>query len=355
MSDENNINNNLKKLNLDELSLFSYQLSIILKSGVSYLEGLELFQEESENKLMKELGSRLYSYVKSGKKLYESFEELGVFPEYFVQMTKISEKSGTLDVEMEKLSKFYDNSEKIRYKIRKALVYPIILFILMASVIVLLVVKVFPIFQEVLTSLGGNLPTSTATVFRLSRFLQNFGTILLIILGAAIIFAFVFSKTQFGGNFYDKYKINSSLLGKIYRKLSALRFAQGLSMMVKSGLSFEDSILMSAPLTENSYVEEKIEEAHSAITKGESVVNALKNANVFPNLFIQMMKMGVKSGQLEDMLAKLCDVYEVELNRTTDKFTSSIEPTLVIILSVVVGVILLTVMLPMIQIMSSIG
>lgn len=355
MSDENNINNNLKTLNLDELSLFSYQLSIILKSGVPYLEGLELFQEESENKLMKELGSRLYSQVKSGKKLYESFEELGVFPDYFIQMTKISEKSGTLDMEMEKLSRFYDNREKTRYKIRKALVYPIILFILMASVIVLLVVKVFPIFQEVLTSLGGDLPSSTSAVFKLSSFLQKFGTILMIILGFIIIFAFVFSKTQSGGNFYDKYKIKSSLFGKIYRKLSSLRFAQGLSMMIKSGISFEDSILMSAPLTENKYVEEKIVQAHSDITKGETVVDALKNTGVFPNLFLQMMKMGIKSGQLEDMLSKLCDVYEVELNRTTDKFTSSIEPTLVIILSIVVGVILLTVMLPMIQIMSSIG
>ncbi len=355
MSEKNNKNTALKKLNLEELSLFSYQLSIILKSGVPYLEGLELFKDESEDKLMKELGSRLYTDVKSGKKLFESFEDLGIFPDYFVQMSKIAEKSGNLDVEMEKLSTFYENSEKARYKIRKALVYPIILFILMASVVALLVVKVFPIFQEVLTSLGGDLPSSTSAIFGLSRFLQTFGTWILIILGIIIIVLFIFSKTQSGNHSFDKFKLNSSVISKIYKRLTALRFAQGLSMMVKSGISFEDAVYMSAPLTGNTYAEEKIKEARTSITKGTSVVDALKNTDVFPNLFIQMLRMGFKSGQVDIMLTKLCDIYEVELDRTTEKFTSSIEPTLVIVLSIVVGVILLTVMLPMIEIMSSIG
>ncbi len=355
MSGKNNKNTSMKKLNLDELSLFSYQLSIILKSGIPYLEGLELFKEESEDNLMKKLSDKLYSDVKSGKKLHESFENLGVFPNYFVQMSKIAERSGTLDVEMEKLSKFYEESEKTRYKIRKALVYPVILFILMASVIALLVVKVFPIFQEVLTSLGGDLPASTSAIFSLSKFLQTFGTLLLIILGIFIILLIVFSKTQRGNQYFDKFKINSTFLGKIYKKLTALKFAQGLSMMVKSGISFEDAVSMSAPLIGNSYAQEKIKEAHVSITKGSSVVEALKNTDIFPNLFIQMLRVGFKSGQVDNMLSKLSNIYKVELDRTTEKFTSSIEPALVIILSVVVGVILLTVMLPMIQIMSSIG
>src|SRR6056297_493757 len=355
MSGKNNKNTSMKKLNLDELSLFSYQLSIILKSGIPYLEGLELFKEESEDNLMKKLSDKLYSDVKSGKKLHESFENLGVFPNYFVQMSKIAERSGTLDVEMEKLSKFYEESEKTRYKIRKALVYPVILFILMASVIALLVVKVFPIFQEVLTSLGGDLPASTSAIFSLSKFLQTFGTLLLIILGIFIILLFVFSKTQRGNQYFDKIKINSTFLGKIYKKLTELKFEKGLSMMVKSGISFEDAVSMSAPLIGNSYAQEKIKEAHVSITKGSSVVEALKNTDIFPNLFIQMLRVGFKSGQVDNMLSKLSNIYKVELDRTTEKFTSSIEPALVIILSVVVGVILLTVMLPMIQIMSSIG
>jgi len=355
MSENSRENNKLKKLNLNELSLFSYQLSIILKSGVPYLEGLELLKKESEDKLMKNLSSKLYSDVKSGKKLHESFKEIGVFPDYFVQMSKIAEKSGTLDTEMENLSKFYENSEQTRYEIRKALVYPIILFVLMASVIALLVVKVFPIFQEVLTSLGGDLPASTKVILNLSRFLQTFGTIILIFIGLIIIIIFMFSKSSKGNRTLDKLKINSSVLGKIYKKLSALRFSQGLSMMVKSGISFEDAVEMSTPLIENMYVQEKLKQAHSSLIKGSSVVDAFKNTGVFPNLFIQMLGMGFKSGQVEDMLSKLKDVYVMELDRATDKFTSSIEPTLVIVLSIVVGIILLTVMLPMIQIMSSIG
>jgi type II secretory pathway component PulF len=189
----------------------------------------------------------------------------------------------------------------------------------------------------------------------LSRFLQTFGTIILLAIGLIIILVFLFSRSSKGNHSLDKFKINSAVLGRIYKKLSALRFSQGLSMMVRSGISFEDAVEMSAPLTENIYVKEKLKQAHTSLVKGSSVVDAFKDTGVFPNLFIQMLGMGFKSGQVEDMLSKLEEVYEMELDRSTEKFTSSIEPGLVIVLSVVVGIILLTVMLPMIQIMSSIG
>lgn len=344
-----------KKLRLDELSLFSYQLSLILKSGIPYLDGIELLKDEIASGPMKQLAKKLYEDVKSGRKLHESFENQGVFPGYFVHMTKIAEKAGLLDVEMEQLSKFYDKSEKTQYKVRSALVYPVILFVLMASVLMLLVLKVFPVFQEVLASLGGDLPSSTAVIFELSRVLQQSTVWILSAIALLIIGLYAYTRTEAGGIWSDRFKLKSRAVRKVYQKAVALRFAQGLSMMVKAGIPFEDAILMSAPLTGNRYAEQRIVEAQQEVAKGVPVVEALKGAGVFPELFIQMLRVGFKSGQVDTMLTKLTDIYEMELDRATQRMASAIEPALVIVLSVVVAIVLLTVMLPMIQIMSSIG
>jgi type IV pilus assembly protein PilC len=344
-----------KKLSLSELSLFSYQLSLILKSGISYLEGIELFRKEISQANMRQITNRLYEDVKSGKKLYESFEEQKIFPDYFVQMTKIAETTGMLDVQMEQLSQYYDKTEKTKYKTRNALVYPIVLFVLMTSVLMLIVLKVFPVFQEVLASLGGDLPPSTAFIFEISRAFQNTAAGGLLFVAFVIIVLALLTRTAKGGITSDRLKLKTGFLKKIHQKWVTLRFAQGLAMMVKAGISFEDAILLSAPLTGNRYAQLQIEEAQKSISRGSSLVEALIKTDIFPELFIQMVRIGNNSGQLDATLEKITEIYETELDRSIDRMTSSIEPTLVIILSVVVAAILLTVMLPMIHIMSSIG
>ncbi|MBV1756791.1 MAG: type II secretion system F family protein [Dethiosulfatibacter sp.] len=355
MNRDNHESMPIKKLSLSELSMFSYQLSLILKSGIPYLEGIAIFRKEISHAGMRQITDQLYEDVKSGKKLYESFEQLRVFPDYFVQMTKIAETTGMLDVQMEQLSQYYDKSEKTTYKTRNALVYPIVLFVLMASVLMLIILKVFPVFQEVLASLGGDLPPSTAFIFEISKILQNSALWGLVVIAIIIIGLVLFIRTTKGGLTSDRLKLKIGVLKKIYQRLVTLRFSQGLSMMVKAGISFEDAILLSAPLVGNRYAQSKIEEAQTRITKGSSLVEALQLTEIFPELFIQMVRIGNNTGQLDTMLVKTTNIYETELDRALDRMTSSIEPTLVIILSIVVAAILLTVMLPMIHIMSSIG
>lgn len=345
----------VKKLRMDELSIFSYQLSLILKSGVPYLDGIELLKNEIASGKMKQLAKCLYEDIRSGMKLYESFEKQCVFPGYFVHMTRIAEKSGMLDVEMEQLSHFYDKTEKLQYKLRNALVYPAILFILMASVLILLVLKVFPVFQEVLASLGGDLPSSTSVIFEISRILQRSTIWILAIIVIIILGVYTYTRTEAGGIWSDELKLKSRFVRRMYQKAVALRFAQGMAMMVRAGIPFEDAILMSAPLTGNQYAQNRISEAQEEVAKGVPVVEALKGAGIFPELFIQMMRVGFKSGQVDAMLTKLTDIYEMELDRATQRVTSAIEPALVTALSLVVAIVLLTVMLPMIQIMTSIG
>jgi type IV pilus assembly protein PilC len=343
------------KLTMEELSLFSYQLSVIMKSGVPYLEGLELMKNELEGGTLKQLAERLYEDVKDGKKLHESMAGTEIFPQYFVQMTEIAEKAGMLDVEMERLSRFYEKQEALRYKVRSALVYPIILFVLMAAVLALLVLKVFPVFQNVLASLGGNLPASSSALFGVIKTMQQAALWIMAAVAAILAGLLFYTRSDKGGTWFDSYKLESKTLGNFYKKLVALRFSQGMSMMVRAGIPFEDAIAMSAPLTGNRFAEQKLQEAQNKLHHGDPIPDSIESAGVFPSLFNQMLRIGVKSGQVDSTLEKLSEIYETELDRAAAKLTSSIEPALVIVLSVVIGIILLTVMLPMIQIMSSIG
>jgi len=344
-----------EKLNLDELSLFSYQLSLMLKSGVSYLDAIDLLKIEFEEGKLKRLSDYIYGKVKDGRKLHEALDDSEMFPVYFVQMTKIAEKSGMVDVEMERLSNYYENMEKARYKVRSALVYPAFLFVLTIGVVFLLFIKVFPIFQEVLTSLGGDLPQGVKWVFDFSNTLEKLGIILLVVVLLLLISGFIYSKSSSGREQFDTYKINSRFSKNLYRKLITLRFSQGFLMLVKAGIPYEEALNFTAPLTENVYSAKKIEQASIDLNKGSNLADALEKTEIFPKLFVQMINIGARSGKVDSTLEKLCGIYEKELDRATKRVTDTIEPTLVIILSVIVALILLTVMLPMIQIMSTIG
>lgn len=353
MSEKKRVTN--KKLNLDDLSLFSYQLSLMLKSGVSYLDAIELLKLEFKQGRIRDTVDMIYESIKSGRKLHEALEDTSVFPNYFIQMTKISEKSGMLDVEMERLSAYYDNMEKARYKVRSALIYPAFLFVLVIGIIFLIFIKVFPIFKEVLTSLGGDLPTGIQWVFQLSEFLEKIGLGLLALLILSVAIGYIYTRSAMGKEVFDTFKLNSRLSKDLFKKLAALRFSQGFLMMVKAGIPYEEALLYTAPLTENIHSEKKIKEASNDLNNGISLPEALERTDVFPKLFTSMINIGWKSGNVDNTLDKLCTIYEKELDRATKKITDTIEPTLVIVLSLVVAIVLLTVMLPMIQIMSTIG
>lgn len=345
----------LKKLKVTELSLFSYQLSLVLRSGMPYLEGIQLFSEEIAHPKLKRLALWLYEDVKDGKKLHESFKDMGIFPEYFVQMTKIAETTGTVDSEMEKLSVYYDRAERLTYQLRNAITYPLILLFLMTAIIVLLIVKVFPVFQEVITSLGGDIPASTAVLFDLSAAIQNYAAFIFALVVLVVIVLGAYFKTTGGRMWRDQALLNLPYLKTFFRKLIASKLSQSLSLLIKSGIPLEEALILVAPTLDNAYACERLVKAQGALKQGDNVVQVLETLEILPQLFIKMLNVGHKTGETDLMLSKLNQIYDTEVDRFLQNATGAIEPTLVVILSIVVGAILLTVMLPLISIMASIG
>jgi type IV pilus assembly protein PilC len=338
-----------------DLSLFCYQLSLIFKSGIPFLEGMSLFAEEMADTRFRKLSQSVYKDVFGGMSLNESLEKQKVFPPYMVNMVKIAEATGTLDSELERLSVYYDKADKLNRRIRNAITYPVILAILMGCIILLLILKILPMFHEILVSAGGEIPPATQAILNFS---MGFSNNLLVIVAVIVLLALgavILAKTTAGRRKWDEFKVKAPLLKNINLKIISARFSMGMSMLLKGGIAFDDALGMVRNIIDNSYVAQKLSDCQKEITGGADTSDSFAKIGIFPPLFVKMLNIGYKTGEMEKSLGKIAGIYENEVDRHMNRVTSAIEPVLVIILSAVVGIILLAVMLPLISIMSSIG
>lgn len=338
-----------------ELSLFCYQFSVVFKAGIPYLEGLQLLAGDVFESKMKSIVREIAEDVESGKLLHEALEARNTFPNYMVAMVKIAEDTGRVGDVFEQLSLYYEESDQLRQKIKNALTYPMVLIGLMTAVILLLILKVLPIFHEILLSVGGSIPSATQFVLDLSRWLQNGMLLIIGVVVVAVGYLFLVFKSKAFSSQRDVFLMRFPVVKKLYMKSATVKFARALSILTKSGMSVQSSLDLIIPLMDNAMIQNLLIEADAKIESGESLESALRSTALFPELFLKMVALGVKTGELDGMLEKISDVYEKELNRSLHRMTVSIEPTLVIVLSLIVGAILMLVMLPLINIMSSIG
>lgn len=344
-----------KMLSPSELSLFCYQFSVVFKAGIPYLEGLQLLAGDVFESELKQVVGEISADVQTGKLLYEAIRARGVFPDYMVAMLRIAEETGRLGDVFEQLSIYYDHNDQLKQKIRNALTYPFVLIGLMAAVILLLILKVLPIFHDILLSVGGSVPSATQFVLDFSTWLQNG---LLIVVGLVVIlvlYGIMIFKTNWLPSQRDLLLLKLPVVKRLYEKSIVVKFARALSILTKSGLPLQTSLDMIIPLMENQLIQTRLKDVIVQLEAGKPFDQALKSTGLFPELFTKMVALGTKTGELDSMLDKISEVYDRELERSLHRLTVSIEPTLVIVLSVIVGAILLLVMLPLINIMSSIG
>lgn len=344
-----------KNLKKSELSLFCYQLSLILKSGLPLVEAMEMMETETTDSRMNLIVREMSEDIRQGSGIYEAIAKHSGFPKYFLGMVEIAQQTGNLQEELERLSKYYEDSEKMSQRIRNAVTYPLILLFMMTLVILFLILKVLPMFHDILRSIGGAVPESTKTIIAIGTGLQRyfgmiFGGIVAVVVGLVLYF-----RTQTGRLKWSQFTLQLPYLRSLYQKMISARFSKSMTMLMKGGISFDDSIGMIISAMDNPHVEQQLNKAREEIVSGTEVMDAFDKINVFPPLFLKLMKVGHKTGEMEKTMEKLAGIYEIETERSLNRITSSIEPTLVIILSLVVGIILLTVMIPLINIISNIG
>ncbi|HAS74914.1 MAG TPA: hypothetical protein DCS67_12285 [Clostridiales bacterium UBA8960] len=347
--------NNNQMLKPSELSLFCYQFAIVFKAGIPYVEGLHLLAGDVFESKMKTIVGDISSDVEKGMPLNEAIAGRGVFPQYLVSMLKIAEESGRMGDVFEQLSKYYEESDQLRQKMKSALVYPFVLIGLMSAVIMLLVLKVLPIFHDILLSVGGSVPSATQFVLDFSKVLQSGMIFIIGIVVIATGYLLIIFKTDVFKGQKDHFLMSFPIVNKLYRKAVVVKFARALSILTRSGMPIQTSLDMILPLMDNKIVADRLSMVNDRVDAGEAFDAVLSESGLFPELFIKMITLGQKTGDLDHMLDKIADVYDKELSRALNRMTVSIEPTMVVILSLVVGAILLLVMMPLINIMSSIG
>ncbi|MDR2908617.1 MAG: type II secretion system F family protein [Oscillospiraceae bacterium] len=332
-----------------ELSTFCAQIAMILKAGISVGEGVSVMLEDDQPSRSREILLAIYKKLEVGDPLYAALEATGVFPGYLVHMTEIGEKTGRLDDVMDSLVLYYEREEAVSQSIRSAVTYPMVMIAIMLLVVGVLVIYVLPVFNQVYTDLGSEMTGFARTVMDLGTLLSRYAVTVVALL-AVIVVSFLVLRGR------NKKEGRGFPLGRsLNAKIASGRFASAMSMMLQSGLDTHESLEMVDRLTENSAVKAQIARCKEQIAEGTAFSDALVGSGLFSGINARMVAVGFKTGSAELVMKKLAERYEDETDQKISSMIAVLEPTLVAVLSIIVGVILLTVMLPLMGVMSSIG
>ncbi|MBQ6814910.1 MAG: type II secretion system F family protein [Lachnospiraceae bacterium] len=338
----------------DEIASFCGQISLILQAGIPLYDGMETLVESCEDKEAKEAFKQLAADVVETGMLYEAVKNAGFFPKYMVNMIHIGEESGKLDEVLRALNAYYEREAKIKKSIKSAITYPILLVVMMAAVIALLVTNVLPIFEKVFNNMGTEISNTGKSIMNAGMLVGNIAFVITGIVLVLILAIYIANALGYG-EALKRLSFKLPLLRGLSKKMSAGRFASVLSMMISSGYSLEKALELAPGIVTDVAARDKIEKCGNLLKEGKSFTEALEEIKMFDGMQNRMINVGFKAGQLDAVMDKMTKIYEDEVDSSIEKLLSYIEPTLVAILSIIIGGILVSVMLPLTSIMSSIG
>lgn len=348
-------NNTIQILNNQELTTFTSQMGMMISAGITIDEALRLLEQDTESLEGKVVIHDIYDVLETGKSLYISMKESGHFPKYVLDMVNIGEQTGKLDTVFASLAEYYEREEAIADGIKQAITYPFVMIIMMLCVIIVLISKVMPVFQQVYEQLGTTMTGISASILKLGGTFSRFSIIFILIFCAVVLAYIIFTKTEKGKAVFYKFVTHFPLTRTLYDKIAASRFSSALSIAMSSGFTTIESIIMVEQLITNNLYKKKITLCKTLMEEGSEFSEAAVKSNIFSGSYGRMVSVGYKSGRLDSVMEKVSQRYEYEIDREVNNFVSVLEPTLVAILSVIVGMILLSVMLPLLGIMSQIG
>lgn len=344
-----------KKLSNEELITFCSQMALILKSGISSLEGIYIMEEGDIAGDGKEILEEIRKELEMCGMLYPAMKKSGVFPEYALHMTEIGEQTGRLDETMEALAAYYQREEEILEEVKNAVTYPVAMLGMMLVIIVVLFVKIMPVFEQVYLQLGQEMTGVARNILNIGNWMRQSAVVLSVIAVIVLIFA---AAVVFSEKFRNKVMKKAGTIGfmkKIAWKRARTRFASGMAMSLKSGLDMDESLKLAGRLVDYEPLNEQITKCQEKMEMGKSFPKALKEAHIFGGMQERLMVIGYETGATDEVMEQAADLYQKELQDQIQKMIAILEPTLVGILCVIVGVILLSVMLPLVGIMAGIG
>ncbi|MCF7667390.1 MAG: type II secretion system F family protein [Akkermansiaceae bacterium] len=344
------------------LTIFTRQLATLIDSGLPLLRSLTVLEKQEPNPVLRATVGALAENVQGGSTFSESLaQHPKIFNKLYVNMVKAGELGGVLEVVLNRLAEYQEKAQKLKNKIVSAMVYPVIVMFIAVGILVFLMIFIVPKFKEMFTNTDQELPLISKIVFGTSEFflarpffLPNV-FFLFIVFAIAVVLFNIWGKTKGGRSAIDLIKLRMPILGDIQRKSAVSRFSRTLGTLVTSGVPILQALNITRDTAGNVVISGAIEKVHEAVKEGETIVTPLQASGVFPNMVISMVDVGEETGQLPEMLLKIADVYDDEVDNSVTALTSILEPIMIVVLALIVGSVVFALFLPLIKMISTMG
>lgn len=348
-----------EKVKTKELAIFTRQFSVMLDAGLPLVQCLDILGQQQDNPYFAKVISRTREDVEAGSTLADAMSRHPkVFEQLFVNMVEAGETGGILDIILQRLSTFLEKLVKLKSDVKSALVYPVAVIAISIIVISVIMIFVIPSFKSIFESLvgpGESLPWLTEMVVELSSFMASFWWLIAIVLGLLFYGLRTYYKTPKGKKVLDGLSLKIPIIGEILRKIAISRFSRTLGTLLSSGVPILESLDITARTSGNVVVEEAILKVRVAIEQGETFLEPLKQAKIFPPMVCQMIGIGEQTGALDAMLSKIADFYEQEVDSAIANLLAMLEPAMIMFLGVTIGTIVIAMYLPLFSLISKLA
>ena len=337
----------------EELTTFTRQLATLLDAGLPLLRALEVMIRQEKNGRFQAVLEQIADQVKSGNSFSDGLSQHPkIFDRLYVNMVRAGEAGGVLDVVLSRLAGFMEKALKTKKKVKAAMVYPVVVVGVAVSIVALLMVVVVPKFQTIFDDMleGAALPGPTQLVVGISNFMRENIVLTIIILVVGFIGSKFFLKTPIGSKMFNWLSINTPKVGDLVRKVNIARITRTFGTLLSSGVPILQSITITKDITGNKFYEDALSRIHDAVRDGESLAKPMERESVFPNMVTSMVDVGEETGELAEMLNRVADNYDEDVDNAVAGITSIIEPVMIVFLAVVVGFIVIALFLPIVEI-----
>ncbi|AFS77798.1 type II secretion pathway protein F [Gottschalkia acidurici 9a] len=344
------------KVRIKDISIFCRQFYTMLNAGLTIVSCLEILKEQTESKALRKVTEELYEDVLIGITLTEAIKKHEkVFSELLTSMVEAGEVSGNLDEIMYRMAIHYEKENKINRKIKIAMIYPIILLVLSVIVIAIMLIFVVPTFMEMFKESGTELPVPTKILMLVSSFIgQNWYTIFFTI-GIMMYLFTRYYKSSRGRYNVDNIKLKIPILGKSMQKIVTSRFSRTLATMIASGVPLLEAISILGRVVSNRAIQLQLEEVRDELRRGSNLSGSIKRIKEFPPMLTHMLEIGEESGTIDDILDKTANFYDMEVEAAVQTMTSLIEPVMIILMAVIIGGMVVSMILPMFEMVNTIN
>jgi len=334
------------------LTVFTRQLATLIDAGMPLLRGLKILEEQETNAALQHVLGRLSEAIESGTSLSEAMAaHPKVFNPLYLNMVRAGEIGGALEITLKRLSEFLEKAQKIKGKVKAAMFYPAAVLTVAVAIMGVMMVFVIPRFQEVFNGLlnGAAMPAFTAFVFRVSEIVRHQAPLVLSVALVLMISVALFARTTFGRHALDRLKLALPVLGNVFRQAAISRFARTLGTLLANGVPVLQALTIVRATAGNAAIGQVVASVHASVKEGETLTAPLRVANLFPPLITGMVDVGEQTGALPDMLLKIADNCDEEVDNAVNAMTSLLEPVMIVFLAVIVGGMVIALFLPIIH------